>query len=150
MVIDWRDISVVRFAGRYRWLSNFWEEPLLWRGVVWSCAEAAYQSAKHPGKRIRFVGLSGIAAKRLGNALPLSSEDWTVLRRVCVMRSVLRAKFADGSRLAGMLLDTGSATLIEGNTWGDEFWGVCEGRGRNLLGRLLMDRRRELWMKYLT
>jgi len=28
--------------------------------------------------------------------------------------------------------------LIEGNTWGDTYWGVCRGRGSNNLGKLLM------------
>ena len=38
----------------------------------------------------------------------------------------------------------GYAILVEGNSWGDEFWGVCEGRGENRLGCLLMDVRSDL------
>lgn len=34
---------------------------------------------------------------------------------------------------------TGDAELIEGNNWGDTFWGVCNGRGENMLGKLLME-----------
>jgi hypothetical protein len=29
--------------------------------------------------------------------------------------------------------------LIEGNTWGDTFWGVCNGVGENNLGKTLMN-----------
>lgn len=34
--------------------------------------------------------------------------------------------------------------LIEGNTWGDTFWGVCRGKGENNLGKILMRLRSEL------
>jgi predicted NAD-dependent protein-ADP-ribosyltransferase YbiA (DUF1768 family) len=34
--------------------------------------------------------------------------------------------------------------LIEENTWGDTFWGICKGQGENHLGRLLMQIRDEL------
>lgn len=137
-----------RFRREWAWLSNFWHEPVLWRGVEFQCAEAAYQAAKFPRATwCRFEGLSGLAAKRLGNAMPLDQERWTVLRRVCVMRSVLRAKFTPGGECARLLLLTGEALLVEGNTWGDAFWGVCDGVGSNVLGKLLMDRRAELWMR---
>ena len=29
--------------------------------------------------------------------------------------------------------------LVEGNTWNDTLWGVCEGKGRNILGIILME-----------
>ena len=53
------------------------------------------------------------------------------------MRSILEAKFAV-PELRDALLATGDAELVEGNTWGDVYWGVCGGRGRNQLGRTLM------------
>jgi hypothetical protein len=59
------------------------------------------------------------------------------------MARLLRAKFAD-ARLAAALITTGSAELVEVNTWGDRYWGVCAGRGENHLGRLLMALRGEL------
>ena len=40
--------------------------------------------------------------------------------------------------LKDQLLATGDVELIEGNDWGDEFWGVCCGKGSNNLGKLLM------------
>ena len=50
--------------------------------------------------------------------------------------------------LADCLVDTGDQPLIEGNTWGDRFWGVCGGTGMNHLGRLLMEVREELQADY--
>ena len=34
--------------------------------------------------------------------------------------------------------------LIEGNTWNDTYWGVCNGVGKNTLGQLLMKIREEI------
>lgn len=45
------------------------------------------------------------------------------------------------------LLATGGVELIEGNDWGDAFWGVCGGYGQNWLGVLLMLVRSELAYK---
>jgi predicted NAD-dependent protein-ADP-ribosyltransferase YbiA (DUF1768 family) len=59
------------------------------------------------------------------------------------MRDLLRQKFAH-PELRRLLLATGDAELVEGNTWGDRFWGVCAGRGQNHLGRLLMAIRAEI------
>ena len=42
-----------------------------------------------------------------------------------IMHSLLRSKFFDHPDMARRLLDTGDARLVEGNTWGDTFWGVC-------------------------
>jgi predicted NAD-dependent protein-ADP-ribosyltransferase YbiA (DUF1768 family) len=27
---------------------------------------------------------------------------------------------------------------VEGNSWGDTYWGVCKGKGQNKLGHILM------------
>ena len=78
-------------------------------------------------------------AKRLGRQVALR-PGWDDLR-VEVMRGLLARKFAPGTDLAPRLLATGDAQLVEGNTWGDRFWGVCRGQGRNQLGQLLMERR---------
>jgi predicted NAD-dependent protein-ADP-ribosyltransferase YbiA (DUF1768 family) len=55
------------------------------------------------------------------------------------MRDLLLLKFAPGTMRAAMLVSTDDRELIEGNTWGDTYWGVCGGRGKNMLGKLLME-----------
>ena len=52
---------------------------------------------------------------------------------MCVFR-----KFRN-PHLKELLLATGTAELIEGNTWNDTYWGVCNGKGKNMLGKTLMD-----------
>jgi hypothetical protein len=58
------------------------------------------------------------------------------------MENLLIAKFIQLSYLGQRLKETGDTVLIEGNTWHDNYWGVCEcGRckgGVNKLGELLM------------
>jgi predicted NAD-dependent protein-ADP-ribosyltransferase YbiA (DUF1768 family) len=58
------------------------------------------------------------------------------------MEEILRMKFAD-ERLRDKLTSTAPVELVEGNWWGDTFWGVCKGVGENHLGRLLMKIRDE-------
>jgi predicted NAD-dependent protein-ADP-ribosyltransferase YbiA (DUF1768 family) len=49
------------------------------------------------------------------------------------------AKFEQFPYLAAKLIETGTATLVEGNHWGDTFWGVDhEQGGENHLGKILM------------
>jgi len=37
----------------------------------------------------------------------------------------------------------GNRDLVEGNDWGDTYWGQCKGRGQNHLGKLIMRIRAE-------
>ena len=59
------------------------------------------------------------------------------------MRELLRQKFAHPD-LRRLLLATGDAELVEGNTWGDTFWGTVDGKGENHLGKILTRIRTEL------
>jgi len=59
------------------------------------------------------------------------------------MKDILEIKFAD-THLREALLATAPLELIEGNTWGDTYWGVCNGVGENKLGKILMGIRDEI------
>jgi hypothetical protein len=80
-------------------------------------------------------------AKRLGKTI-LLRKHWEEVK-VYIMLHLLKQKFAVPV-LRDELLATGDAQLIEGNTWGDIYWGVCGGVGKNVLGMLLMQVRDEL------
>ena len=60
------------------------------------------------------------------------------------MEFCLRKKFTEHLDLQKKLLETDDAILIEGNTWGDTYWGMCAGIGENKLGQLLMKIREEI------
>lgn len=135
--------AIVRFAGPYRFLSNFYARPLLYEGERFPTAEHAYQAAKcmrsDEFRMIRDAPSPG-AAKRMGRKIAIR-DDWEAVKEK-VMLSVVRAKFAD-AYLRRRLASTGTAELIEGNNWGDRFWGVCRGEGENRLGKILMKVRAE-------
>jgi predicted NAD-dependent protein-ADP-ribosyltransferase YbiA (DUF1768 family) len=59
------------------------------------------------------------------------------------MSQLLVRKFAH-PELQELLLATGDQEIQEGNNWNDRFWGVCDGEGENILGKLLMGLRRSL------
>ena len=59
------------------------------------------------------------------------------------MLTGLRYKFSNPD-LKEKLLATGNEELVEGNWWGDQYWGICDGIGKNKLGKLLMKVRKEL------
>ena len=61
-----------------------------------------------------------------------------------IMEDIVKAKFSQNEELAEKLLATDDEYLIEGNTWGDRFWGAVNGEGRNQLGIILMQVRNEL------
>ena len=127
-----------RFRGRFAFLSNFHRHPFEWEGRTWRTAEAPFQASKTRDERMRErirLASSPAEAKRLGRRAHLR-RDWERAKED-VMHSVLEAKFAV-PELRDALLATCDAELAEGNTWGDVYWGVCGGRGRNQLGRTLM------------
>ena len=137
--------KIDRFTGPYAFLSNFYIADVL--GVddtLYPSVEHAFQAAKATGRaersRIRMAE-SPALAKYLGQRVTLR-EDWDRHKRD-VMLKLLRSKFTRHTALRTMLLDTGDAELIEGNTWNDTYWGVCAGVGENHLGRLLMQVRGE-------
>jgi ribA/ribD-fused uncharacterized protein len=137
---------ITEFQGEHRWLSNFWPCDILLDGLTYPTVEHAYQAAKTDDPKlrdaIRFAGTPG-NAKRMGNTIILPA-DWSE-RKVEVMAYLLRQKFsAANPELRDKLMATGNAELIEGNKWGDQFWGVCRGKGQNNLGKLLMSIRKKL------
>jgi hypothetical protein len=108
-------------------------------GMEFSSVEHAYVAAKTMDmgvrKKIQCIGTPG-ACKRFGRNVVIRA-DWDDIKLV-VMEELLAQKFSRGTSLANRLDSTGSCQIIEGNTWGDTFWGVCGGTGHNHLGRLLM------------
>lgn len=133
-----------QFKGQYRFLSNFYFCFVEHRGLTFCSVENAYQAAKtdNLARAALFDSLAPGQAKRRGRKLALP-PDWGS-RKLAIMEELLRRKFHPGSTLAQRLLRTGDVPLVEGNTWGDTFWGVCDGVGENHLGRLLMRIRAEL------
>jgi|SRR5882724_806674 len=134
-----RTDSISEFQGEYRWLSNFARVPIEFGGQIYPSVEHAYQAAKtwdlEARMKIREAKTPG-EAKRLGKRLKVR-EDWDA-RKIYIMRELLIQKFLHKD-YAKKLVATGDMELIEGNHWGDTFWGRCNGVGKNHLGILLME-----------
>jgi len=81
-------------------------------------------------------------AKYYGRSIQIDRTIWNNMN-INVMRRTQEIKYQN-SELAQQLLATGEEELIEGNTWGDKFWGQVNGVGENHLGKLLMERREKL------
>lgn len=82
-------------------------------------------------------------AKHVGRNVTLRPDFVEV--RVPVMAFFVQRKFTEHIVCRDYLLATGSACLVEGNTWHDNFWGdcrcgkgACRAPGMNALGIILM------------
>ena len=130
------------FDGDYDFLSNFYETPVTYGGVMYRNSEAAYQAQKDPARQAEFVDLPANKAKRLGRKVtPVT--DWEDVK-YSHMLQIVRLKFHQNPSLASKLIQTGETEIVEGNWWNDTYWGVCEGKGQNKLGNILMKVRNEL------
>lgn len=133
------------FRGEYRWLSNFHYCEIEFEGITYPSTEHAYQAAKTLNKyhRQMIAGLKTCReAKAEGYKVQLR-PGWDQMK-LGIMLGLLWQKFNRHPDLREKLKATGTQDLVEGNTWGDRFWGVCEGTGENWLGRLLMEIRADL------
>lgn len=127
------------FTGEYFFLSNFYTVKIKVGVIVYPSVEHAYQASKTLSRaarmKVREAPTAG-EAKRLGRELVLR-RNWEQIK-LGMMKGLLEIKF-NSVELKAKLLATGDRELIEGNTWGDRYWGVCGGKGENHLGKLLME-----------
>ena len=127
------------FDENYSFLSNFHPSPMVINGIYYPTVEHYFQAQKtldfNTRLKIAAAPTPG-KAKGIGRHVYLRT-DWNNVK-IDIMRDALIQKFSD-KKLQKNLIDTGDAELIEGNWWGDKFWGVCGGEGENHLGKLLME-----------
>lgn len=155
---------VPEFRGEYYWLSNYFTARFKWRNICFTSAEQAFAYAKtfyalELTEAEHFADLIFRAetpgdAKKLGRRVPINIEEWDK-QKVWMMREIVHAKFLHNESehdLIGKLINTGVMMLVEGNDWGDKFWGRCLDKttgkmvGFNTLGVILMEERGH-WLK---
>jgi ribA/ribD-fused uncharacterized protein len=142
-----------QFQGNNRFLSNFYPSEVEYEGNIYPTAENAFQAAKVLSSILRkeFLDISPGEAKRLGQRMPLRPL-WEE-SKLQIMEQIVTLKFEDKG-MALLLTDTYPARLVEGNTWGDFFWGMVYKKadenfsagwyGNNHLGKILMRVRKSL------
>jgi ribA/ribD-fused uncharacterized protein len=139
------------FRNEYAFLSNMYTCPIKikMKGKMYTfqCAESAFQACKCPDRADEFTYLSGAKAKQLGRTVDVtqqwgSIEEWNK-QRTEMMRIVLQHKFSQHPNLATKLIAI-KESIVEENSWNDTYWGMCNGKGCNNLGKLLMIVREKL------
>jgi ribA/ribD-fused uncharacterized protein len=129
--------KVPAFRGEFFFLSNMFPYKIVYLGRLFTCAEAAFQASKcrFPSDIDLFTPLNGFEAKKLGTSICLR-EDWDSVK-ADIMKEILVEKFSDLN--LGRMLKELKGELVERNAHNDQFWGVCKGHGKNILGKLLME-----------
>lgn len=160
---------VPEFRGDYFFLSNHdVHEPFKWRGEFFDCGERAFVFGK--GFFMNKTGSEHASndyfadvltaktpadLKALGRSVDIDIDQWNA-SKVTYMREITAQKYRQVPNYAGKLINTGAMMLVEGNDWGDKFWGRCLDKtsgkmvGLNTLGVILMEERgRWLHQAYL-
>lgn len=142
------ETDITAFKGDYDFLSNFYCAPICLMGHRFLTLEHAFQAMKcadQDGVDDVISKLTPGKAKMVGHDVNMV-PDWCAVR-VSVMRMLVHVKFTQNPGLGLRLRCTGTRNLIEGNTWHDNFWGICNcptcsvAGGLNWLGRILMEER---------
>lgn len=137
--------TINKFSDKWQVLSNFYSSPIVYEGLTYPTVEHAYQAYKTLDREthdfVRGLATPG-QAKRVGKMVDLR-EDWDEVKDD-IMEDLCRIKFTTNDFCKQKLIETGDAELVEGNTWGDVYWGVCNGKGENHLGKILMKIRQEI------
>lgn len=139
---------ILTFEGEYSFLSNFYPSPFTIKGTTFPTVEHVYQAMKSidasEQQKIARASTPG-RAKRMGRQIVQLRPEWESLK-IEVMTRLVRIKFSV-PELRQKLLATGEARLEEGNRHYDTWWGIHpigSGKGRNELGRILMQIRNEI------
>ena len=143
-------MEVIRFYktnDAYGCFSNFTPYPIEIDGKLWPTSEHYFQAQKFAGtpheEAIRQANSPMIAARMGRDRSKGLRADWESVKDEIMLKAV-RAKFGQHKELAEILLRTGDAMIIE-HTENDSYWGDGgHGRGKNMLGQILMRVRDEL------
>ncbi len=137
---------IYEFVREHRFLSNFYPSEVTHNGLVYPTIEHWFQAHKATNESTHLFILKATTpseAKSKGRKTRLR-PDWEQIKDQ-VMWDGLMLKFQD-SILAQKLRDTRPYVLVEGNTWGDVYWGydLFKHTGLNKLGTMLESIRAQL------
>lgn len=101
-------------------------------------AEAAYQAHKTKEPQIVniFTTLDAISSQSIGRSVD-TYEGWDK-DKVRVMLLVVFEKFRQNEDILQKLIATGNQKLEAVSISNEDFWGIADGKGQNILGKILM------------
>lgn len=131
--------------------SNLYRRQMFFEGREFPTAEHAYQAGKARKDAVREWILSAPSPSLVAMAAH-GLYTWDIVPNWSAtkfdrMRAVLKSKFTQHNDLKELLLSTGSARLVEVGKVDNAVnrtWGEVNGKGKNMLGVLLMELRAEL------
>ncbi len=134
-------IRFCKLKDPYGCFSNFWPCDIIYDGYSWPSSEHLYQGMKYKGVDEVYRNLIRKAASPrdaacLGRRGRNIRSDWDLVR-VDVMEEVVLTKFKQHESLRRILVSTGDEHIIE-DFPGDDFWGIGDGSGANMMGEVLM------------
>ena len=136
----------IRFFGYMHPFSNFYKSNFRIDDVIYPTVEHYYQCKKTNDLDEEFYIMMAdtpLKAKRLGRYVEYLKHDWSVKKNVYMYKGI-KAKFSQNEEMKNILLRTVDKELIEDNKF-DSYWGCGkDGKGRNMMGKILMKVRREL------
>ncbi len=132
-------------------LSNLYRCAVMFEGIIFPTSEHAYQAGKARKQEVREWLLAApspalVAMAAHGLYVWDVHPDWSKTK-FDRMRGVLYAKFTQHPNLKELLLSTGNKRLVEAATVDNavnRLWGEVNGKGKNMLGVLLMELRDKL------
>lgn len=135
------------FRGEYDFLSNFVDCPIEMDGWVYKSVEHAYQSMKSHDKQWKTYCCDQtnsasdikVKSKKINIRKDWDSVKYDIMK-VCLIQKYNIEPFRS------KLIDTGDDFIMEGNWWGDVYWGVDlkTNKGENNLGKIIMEIRDNL------
>ncbi len=132
--------------GPYGEFSNFAPFKINMHGKVWPTVEHYFQAQKFDDNFVQkeiLKASSPMVAARLGRSKEKIRSDWEQIKNDVMYEAIL-AKFKQHLELKDLLLSTSKAKLVE-HTNRDSYWGDGgDGTGLNMLGKILMEVRKEL------
>lgn len=142
--------DITSFTGENLFLNNRWPCKIKFEGEIYPSVEHAFEAARTLDKeeRIQFatIHMRSLEVKRAGKFIT-ERPNWD-RHRLAIMNNLVTQKFLNGPILMKLLIET-DGLLIDGNSWGETFWGESPlGTGQNQLGHILMRLRAKLQAGY--
>ncbi len=131
----------------YGEFSNFAPYAIKLKNKIWATTEHYFQAQKFEKQtyqdKIRNAESPMMAAQLGRSRKERILKNWDNIK-LNVMYDAVKAKFTQYPELTQLLLDTKEAKIIE-HTENDDYWGDGgDGKGKNMLGKILMKIREEL------
>ena len=141
---DMEDVIIVGHRALMKknsFLSNFYECPVFYKGLLYGSSESAYQAQKCRDEslksRFSYGGewSSPMESKNRGNEVELV-DNWDGIKD-SVMFDVVLNKFVQNKEIGNKLIELRHYDIEEANGHGDTYWGTVDGVGENKLGLIL-------------